>query len=168
MEMSRRAKRMQRHHKRKSKAATLNMVSLMDIFTILVFFLLVSSSTGEVLPSTKSIKLPESIAEKKPKETLTIFINDKDILVQGRKIASISSVLVTKGLVIEPLKNELDLQSKRLVGTRPAGKPFNGEVTVMGDKSIPYKLLKKVMVTCTKANYGNISLAVMKKVESED
>ena len=167
MEMSKRAKRMQRHHKRK-KSATLNMVSLMDIFTILVFFLLVSSSTGEVLPSTKSIKLPESTAEKKPKETLTIFINDTDILVQGRKIATVSSVLTTKGLVIEPLKKELDLQAKRLIGLQPEGKPFNGEVTVLGDKTLPYKLLKKIMVTCTKANYGNISLAVMKKVESED
>jgi len=168
MEMSRRAKRMARHHKRKSKAASLNMVSLMDIFTILVFFLLVSSSTGEVLPSTKSIKLPESIADKKPKETLTIFVNNTDILVQGRKIASISEVLKTKGLVIEPLKKELDLQASRLIGSQSTGKPFNGEVTVMGDKSLPYKLLKKIMVTSTKANYGKISLAVMKKVEVEE
>jgi biopolymer transport protein ExbD len=166
MEMSKRAKRMERHHKRK-KAATLNMVSLMDIFTILVFFLLVSSSTGEVLPSTKSIKLPESVADKKPKETLTIFINNEYILVQGRKIATIASVLTTKGLVIEPLKKELDLQAKRVAGLKPTGKPFNGEITVLGDKELPYKLLKKIMVTCTKANYGNISLAVMKKVESE-
>jgi len=167
MEMSRRAKRMERHHKRKSKAATLNMVSLMDIFTILVFFLLISSSSGEVLPSTKSIKLPESIADKKPKETLIIVVNDKNILVQGRKIATISRVLSTKGLEINELKKELQLQTKRIVRRETSGKPFNGEVTIMADKAIPYKLLKKIMVTCTKASYGNISLAVVKKIEPE-
>ncbi len=167
MEMSRRAKRMERHHKRKSKAAALNMVSLMDIFTILVFFLLVSSSTGEVLPSTKSINLPESTAEKKPKETLTVVVNNKHILVQGRKIVTIKQVLSTKGLVINELKKELQLQTKRIIRRKTSGKPFNGEVTIMGDKEIPYKLLKKIMVTCTKANYGNISLAVVKKIEPE-
>lgn len=167
MKMSRRAKRMERHHKIKKRSAQLNMISLMDIFTILVFFLLVSSSSGEVLPSTKSIKLPESIAEKIPKETLIIVVNDKDILVQGRKVASITEVLSTKGLIISALKKELELLSQRRVRRKATDKPFNGEVTIMGDKEIPYKLLKKIMVTCTKASYGNISLAVVKKLESE-
>lgn len=167
MKMSRRAKRMERHHKRWGGSATLNMVSLMDIFTILVFFLLVSSSTGEVLPSTKTIKLPESIAEKKPKETLTIIVNATDILVQGRKIVSIDSINNSKSEIIEPLKKELDFQTERLLRRKALGTPFNGEVTLMGDKSIPYALLKKIMVTCTKANYGKISLAVVKKIEAE-
>lgn len=167
MKMSRRAKRMQKHHQRKSRAAALNMISLMDIFTILVFFLLVSSSSGEVLPSTKSIKLPESLAEKKPKETLTIVVDGKFILVQGRKIATINQVLTTKGLVIKELKDELEQQTKRKVVRDTSGKPFNGEITIMGDKEIPYKVLKKIMVTCTKASYGRISLAVVKKIESE-
>jgi len=167
MQMSRRAKRMERHHKRKNKTATLNMVSLMDIFTILVFFLLVSSSTGEVLPSTKSIKLPESTAEKKPKETLTVIVTKEHILVQGRIIATVKQVLSTKGLVIIPLQKELQLQTKRIVRRKVSSKPFNGEITIMGDQEIPYKLLKKIMVTCTKSSYGKISLAVVKKIEPE-
>ena len=167
MKMSRRAKRMQRHHARKRRAAGLNMISLMDIFTILVFFLLISSSTGQELPNSKSIKLPESIAEKLPKETLTIMVNDKDILVQGRRITTIRDVLVTKGLVIDELKKELDIQAKRAVRPKVAGKPFNGKVTILADKKIPYKLLKKIMVTCTKASYGNISLAVVRKTETK-
>jgi len=167
MEMSRRAQRMERHHKRKKQTVALNMVSLMDIFTILVFFLLISSSSGESLPNAKSIKLPESIAEKKPKETLTVVVSNEYILVQGRKIVTVAKVLSTKGLVINELKKELQLQTKRIVRVRTSGKPFNGEVTIMGDKEIPYKLLKKIMVTCTKASYGRISLAVVKKLEPE-
>ena len=164
MKMSRRAKRMERHHKSKRRSTALNMVSLMDIFTILVFFLLISSSTGQELPNSKSIKLPESVAEKLPKETLTIMVNDKDILVQGRRVTTIRDVLVAKGLVIKELKKALEVQAKRVIRPKAtAGKPFNGKVTILADKEIPYKLLKKIMVTCTKASYGNISLAVVRK-----
>ena len=83
MKMSRRAKRMERHHKRGRRLPGFNLIALMDIFTILVFFLLVNSSDVEVLPNTKSLKLPESVANKKPEETLVVMVNDKDILVGG-------------------------------------------------------------------------------------
>ena len=66
MKMSRRAKRMDRHHVRNSRHPRFNMISLMDIFTILVFFLLVNSAEVQVT-STKAIKLPESVAEEKPR-----------------------------------------------------------------------------------------------------
>ena len=163
-EHSRRAKRMKRHHKRNKDSVGLNMVSLMDIFTILVFFLLVSSTSVQSLPSTKSIKLPESIADKLPKETVVIVVNNKDIIVQGKVIANVRTVLRTKGDEIAPLKAALLNQAKRVILKKaPDGKPINREVTIMGDKEIPYELLKKIMYTCTLASYGNISLAVTRK-----
>ena len=165
MKMSRRAKRMERHHKRLKRSAVLNMVSLMDIFTILVFFLLINSSSGEVLPNTKSVKLPESITDTKPKETVTITVNDKSIIVQGRKVADVAEIMNSSAPSIPALKEELDIQTRSIVKRADAATQFNGEVTVLGDKEIPYKLLKKIMLTCTLANYGNISLAVMQKVE---
>ena len=165
---SRRAKRMQRHHKRNRSGAALNMVSLMDIFTILVFFLLVSSTTVQEMPNTKKIKLPESIADKVPKETVVIMVSDTDIVVQGQKIASVDEVLRSNKPEIRQLKAALDNQSKRvLVKKTPDGKPINRDVTIMGDKEIPYQLLKKIMYTCTVASYGNISLAVLKKTEGK-
>lgn len=164
MKMSRRAKRMERHHKRTRRQASLNMVSLMDIFTILVFFLLVSSSTVNDLPNSKEIKLPESIAEKLPKETVVILVSSKDIVVQGRKIAEVAAVNRANLPEIFSLKKELERISKRqIVATTPDGKPVPREVTIMGDKEIPYELLKKIMFTCTRANYTNISLAVLRK-----
>jgi biopolymer transport protein ExbD len=162
MKMSRRALRMQRHHKRMGAKAGLNMVSLMDIFTILVFFLLVHSSDVETLPSAKAVRLPESLAEKSPKQTVVVTVNGEDILVQGRKIASVSQVL-DGAEVIESLKTELDYQARKSAPTPgPGGKPMR-QITIMGDKEIPYRLLKKIMLTCVRANYENISLAVLKK-----
>ncbi len=166
MKMSRRAKRMDRHHKRSRSLAELNMISLMDIFTILVFFLLVNSSDVEILPSVKSVKLPESVAEKPPKQTVVIVVNDRDILVQGRRVASVAEVFSTGGELIGPLKSELDYQASRDTYAGKAGAAGHA-ITIMGDKEIPYRLLKRIMVTCVRAKYDNISLAVVKKVQGK-
>jgi biopolymer transport protein TolR len=163
MSESRRAKRMMRHHARSKRSATLNMVSLMDIFTILVFFLLVSSSSVQDLPSAKQIKLPESVSDRLPKETVVIIVSEKDIIVQGRKVISVSDVVRDNSVYIKPLKDELIRLSLRTVRKRTVdGKPVPREVTIMGDKKIPFVLLKKIMLTCTKASYSNISLAVLR------
>jgi len=164
MSDSRRAKRMTRHHARTKRTATLNMVSLMDIFTILVFFLLVSSSSVQDLPSAKQIKLPESVSDQLPKETVVIVVGEKDIIVQGRRIALVSEISLTSNVEIKLLKDELLRLAKRTVRKVTVdGKALPREVTIMGDKKIPFALLKKIMLTCTKANYTNISLAVLRK-----
>ncbi len=169
MKASRRAKRMTRHHARTKRSAGLNMVSLMDIFTILVFFLLVSSSSVQDLPNAKQIKLPESIADQLPKETVVIVVGSKDIVVQGRKVIAVADVINSKSLDIEPLKQELTRLASRQIKKKSAdGKPIPREVTIMGDKNIPFKLLKKIMLTCTKASYTNISLAVLRKQVKKD
>ncbi len=160
MKMSRRAKRMQRHHKRSKGGASINLVSLMDIFTILVFFLLVNSSDVQNLPSTKDIQLPKSVAEQRPKETIFILISDTDLLVQGRPIARVQDILSNSDNMIPALKKELEYQASR--SNIPAEKEARREITIMGDKNIPYRLLKKIMITCNSVNYNNISLAVSK------
>ena len=156
---------MQRHHARSKGNPGLNMVSLMDIFTILVFFLLVSSASVQDLPSTKNIKLPESVADKLPKETVVILVSNEDILVQGKKIASLKDVARSSNNEIPELRKALKEQAgRRLVAVQSKdGKPIMRDVTIMGDKKIPYKVLKKIMYTCTTESFGNISLAVMKK-----
>ena len=166
MKMSRRARRMERHHKRKKAFTGFNLVSMMDIFTILVFFLLVNSSEVQVLPSTKSIKLPESVAEKKPKEAIVVVVNGRSILVQGRQVATVASVSGNPTLIIPDLKDELDHHARRAMQRHPNPAKFNGQVTIMGDKQIPFDLLKRIMVTCAQARYGQISLAVMQKQKS--
>jgi biopolymer transport protein ExbD len=162
MQMSRRARRMERNHSRSKMEASLNMVSLMDIFTILVFFLLVHSSDVENLPSTKSIKLPESIAEKSPRQTVIVSVSNEDILLQGRKVASVADALSQDGDVIDALRGELEQEAgKRAITAEAASQPR--AITIMADKEIPYRLLKKIMITCVRASFENVSLAVLKR-----
>ncbi len=163
MVKSQRARRMEKHHKRHRQSAGLNLVSLMDIFTILVFFLLVNSSDVEVLPNAKDIQLPESIAEEKAKETVTILISDEDIIVQGRPVARVDAVMQLKGNDIPQLREALLSQNDRVLRREAQDDIAGREVTIMGDKDIPYRLLKKVMATCTASDYGQISLAVLQK-----
>ena len=163
MVKSARAKRMEKHHKRHKGAGALNLVSLMDIFTILVFFLLVNSSDVETLPNAKDLQLPESISEEKAKETVVIMIGETDILVQGTSVAKVADVLNIKGNDIPQLREALKSQNDRVL-RREAQEDIAGrEVTIMGDKDIPYRLLKKVMATCMASDYGQISLAVLQK-----
>ena len=163
MVKSGRAKRMNKHHKRHKQTTGLNLVSLMDIFTILVFFLLVNSSDVQTLPNTKDLQLPESIAETKPEETVVILIGEKEILVQGTPVATIDQVMARKGNDIPALREALLSQNDRVLRREAQDDIAGREVTIMGDKDIPYRLLKKVMAPCTESDYGQISLAVLQK-----
>ena len=163
MVKSGRAKRMNKHHKRHKQLVGLNLVSLMDIFTILVFFLLVNSSDVETLPNTKDLQLPESIAEEKAKETVVILIGEVDLIVQGTPVVKIADVMATKGNDIPELREALLSQNDRVLRREASEEIVAREVTIMGDKDIPYRLLKKVMATCTESDYGQISLAVLQK-----
>ena len=163
MVKSARAKRMDKHHLRNKRNATLNLVSLMDIFTILVFFLLVNSSDVETLPNAKDLQLPESIAEAKAKETVVIIVGEQDIIVQGVPVAKVADVLARTGNSIPELRQALKSQNDRVLRRAATEEVVAREVTIMGDKEIPYRLLKKVMATCMEADYGKISLAVLQK-----
>ena len=167
MVKSGRAKRMDKHHKRNKGAGQLNLVSLMDIFTILVFFLLVNSSDVETLPNAKELQLPESIAEEKAKETVVIMIGETDLIVQGTVVAKIADIMATVGNDIPALREALLSQNDRVLRREAQDDIAGREVTIMGDKDIPYRLLKKVMATCTESDYGQISLAVLQKSSDE-
>ena len=163
MVKSARAKRMEKHHRRHKSSSALNLVSLMDIFTILVFFLLVSSSEVEVLPNAKDIQLPESIAQEKAKETVVILIGDEDIIVQGTPVVKVADVMARTDNDIPELREALKSQNDRVLRKEAQDDIAGREVTIMGDKDIPYRLLKKVMATCSQSDYGQISLAVLQK-----
>jgi len=154
-------KRAERRDRNKT-SLDMNLVSLIDIFTLLIFFLLSNTAAVEVLPSSKVVKLPESTSEKAPKETVVLVVNDKDILVQGRKIASVAEVMASDGDVIAPLKAELDERAK-VQTIRRENDAQSKAITIMGDKDISYRLLRKVMVTCARANFSEVSFAVSPK-----
>ncbi len=162
MKDSRRIKRIIRHHwRRQDSTASLNMVSLMDIFTILVFFLLVSSTDSEILPTPKAVDLPVSSAEKSPMQTLVIMVNGIDIRINDKIIVPVKRVMTNPKATIPALRQALNNYRKG-VSSRDV-KINRTAVTIMGDRQIPYKLLKKVMLTCAGSKFTHISLAVLKK-----
>jgi biopolymer transport protein ExbD len=159
---------LQKRAERRSRNKTMvdmNLVSLIDVFTILIFFLLSNAGGVEILPSPKAVLLPESISEKTPHETLVVVVSGTEILVDGRKIANVADALAAEGDLIEPLKAELDLQANRQV-IRKENEAKSRQLTIMGDKDIPYRLLRKIMVTSAKANYSDVSFAVRQRFES--
>ncbi len=167
MEMSHRAKRMERRNEKGRRTVTLNLVSLMDIFTILVFFLLVNSAQVEVLPNAKDLQLPQSIAEQKARENVVIMVTGDQILVQGRVVANVADVMGQDQLIIPGLQSALESQTDRVLRRQAMADVADREVTILGDKALPYRLLKRVMATCTAADYGRISLAVMRRAPAK-
>lgn len=165
MKQNRRVKRMARAGKHKK--ASLNLVSLMDVFTILVFFLLVNSSSSEVLEPPKNIELPDSVVDTKPRETVIVLVTEENILVQGDVVASTREVLDSKVSVVEAIKQRLLDQKKKVIGIRTKAVAESKEVTVLAHRTLPFKLLKKVMSSCTAAGYGRISLAVIQKASQQ-
>ena len=157
-EATRKMRRMDRHHKLR-KASPLNLVSLMDIFTILVFFLLVNSTSTQQLPNNKELTLPKSSAKKAPEETVIIAITKTDVLVQGRKVASITQEISNDSSdeVILGLKKELDFLSGGEIALEP--NQSGRKVTIMGDENISYELIRKILTTCQQSNYTNIAFA---------
>lgn len=162
MKQSIRARRMARHHKRGHAASKLNLVSLMDIFTILVFFLLVNSSDVEVLQTNKSIELPESTSEQRPDTTLVVQVSNENIIVGGRSVARIAEVQKSSDNNIVGLEEELKYRASRAGPLPPEKEEIGRAVTIQGDKEVPYTVLKKIMTTCAANEYRNISLAVSK------
>jgi biopolymer transport protein TolR len=163
-----RAARMARHHKRAKSQGELNLVSMIDMLTVLVFFLLVyTTNEVEILPSAKDVQLPQSIAEATAREAVVVVVSETEILMNGESLGKISDILKSKELIIPKLKTALENEVKRSVladaELTEEQRIASREVTIMADKEIPYQLLKRVMATSTAADYGQLSLAVLQK-----
>ncbi|MGH8136957.1 MAG: ExbD/TolR family protein [Steroidobacteraceae bacterium] len=162
MSMSNRARRMAQHHLRHRADAQLNLIPLIDILSVMVAFLLVYSTEVEVIQNSKGIEIPQSIAEVAPKQSVVVMITKGDLFVQGERIATVQEVRATQEPIIGPLRAAL--KRPLLVGRQMTERDLaQREITIMADKSLPYEVLKKVMATCTDADYGKISLAVLQK-----
>ena len=153
---------MQRLSRYRAKLPGINLTSLMDVFTILVFFLLVNSGS-ELLEAPRQLVLPESVVETKPRETVVIYVNKDQVLVQGEPVVSIADVLAMNGQDIEPIMTRLAELQDRVIGVRTQAVAESKEVTILADKSIPFSVVKQVMSSCTSQGYERISLAVIQK-----
>lgn len=156
MNETRRMRRMERNN-RKGEGLGLNLIPMMDILTVLVLFLLFHSFNGD-LPEQK-IELPSSVIETRPRETLAIVVSPETVMVQGEPVVNTSELYDDRVGKVPQISVRLQ-EFEREIGTTA---PENKEITLLSDKTIPFKVLKKIMSTCTASGYGRISLAVIQK-----
>lgn len=162
MSMSNRARRMMTHQIRHRADAELNLIPMIDILSVMVSFLLVYSTEVEVVQNTKSIEMPESISEQQPRETVVIMMTKDELFVQGERITSVAEIASSPAPLVAPLSAALRRPS--LIGAKLTDAEIaQREITLMADKELPYQVLRKVMATCTDADYGKISFALMQK-----
>jgi biopolymer transport protein TolR len=160
--MSNRARRMAVHHQRHQAGFELNLIPLIDILSVMVSFLLVYSTEVEVIQNSKGIEIPQSISETAPNHSVVVMITKTDLFVQGEFVESIQEVQADPAATVARLSAAL--KRPLLVGKDISEATLAArEITIMADKSLPYEVLKKVMATCTDADYGKISLAVLQK-----
>lgn len=149
------------YQKRKTSGMfKLNLVALMDIFTILVFFLLLNTGESQKIENAKFINLPDASSGIEPSNELLIYINDEKVWLGDREIVDVKDIMKAPDELIEPL-------NKALLDYKSGIKEFNEfekrnglSITIMGEKTVNYQLLKSIMVTCQESDFRNISLAV--------
>ena len=164
MKMTRRALRNIRRTRRVSGVASVNLVSMIDMFIIMIIYLLVNTAAVQVMGADQ-VDLPESLAQEPPRETVAVLISAEDILVDGEPLMKVADAKAAPGTVIEALKARLLQESPPTAAQQQAAAAGEiaegGEVNILADKTTPYSLLKKVMTTCTAAQFGDISLGVV-------
>ena len=156
---------MKRMGRNKRKVTGLNLTPLMDVFTILVFFLLFHSSGGDILETPKQIKLPDSVVETKPRETVVIMVSPEVVVVQGEAVVNTPELLDDSVRMVAGITERLERLERNIIGISTKTVAEGKEITILADKTIPFKVLKKIMSTCTGSGYGRISLAVVQKAE---
>ena len=159
----RNSRRMRRMGRSKKKIPGLFLTPLMDVFTILVFFLLFHSTGSNTLEAPKQIKLPDSVVETKPRETVVIMVSPEVVVVQGEAVISTPELLEDRIRTVAGLRERLKRLESNIIGISTKTVVESKEVTILADKTIPFKVLKKIMSTCTGSGYGRISLAVIQK-----
>lgn len=154
--------RIKQHRKRQHHGSHMALVPFIDMMTILVVFLLVNTAENDILTNTKDITVPLSISDKKPRETVVVMISKDNVMVDGRVIVTTQQIAASTDNLIPALKQELLSQNSKAIDNS-AKSIAEREVTILGDRSVPYVVIKKVMATCTDADFGKVSLAVTER-----
>jgi biopolymer transport protein TolR len=155
--------RIKRHRQRRHGANHYALIPFIDMMTILVVFLLAHTAEVDILPNTKNISIPQSLSDRKPSAAVVVMVTRDSIYVDGKLVGTVAQVVANPGPVFVPLKAALMAQNDLILRGARQTDISKREVTIMGDKSTPYSLLKKIMLTCSDAEYGKVSFAVVER-----
>lgn len=153
-------------HRQRLEPPRLNLTAMVDVFVVLLIFLLKSySAEGNITTTNKSLELPLSTSTLRPYLTLNITVTKQAIYVEDKKVEDIGPIQKGQDLLIPSLAQELKYQVERarfIAGLNPTVK-FEGKVTILGDRALPFLVLEKVMYTCSATDFNEIALAVFQK-----
>ena len=152
----------------KDKKVALNLTSMIDMFTILVVFLLKSySAEGQIVTVSDALTLPESRSEQKIELNLEIIVTNDAIVVDGEPIVFVDETIMSEGnpipILVERLSDHLEY-TRLMRGTTDEEEM---KVNIQGDVATQAILLQRVMSSCALAGYATQNLAVL-KVEGGD
>ena len=168
--------------KRKVVAA-LSLTAMVDMFTVLVVFLLQNyATTGEVLEIDKSVVLPTAESVKDLKPANVVMISSDRIMLNNEFISDYESIKDRQDWLIDTLKekieriifegneekNKLQNQIKAAVSRKNEADGKDEidsfkKITIQADQMIDFLTVKKVMYTVTEAGIIEINFAVIKK-----
>lgn len=144
----------------------LNLTPMVDVFVVLLIFLLKSYSTeGSIQISDPDLHLPTSISTQQPELTLTITVTQEAIYVEDKKVGTVAASQTLQDRLIPALAQELQFHAKRtqFIGSFNPDVEPQGKVTILGDRKLPFSVLEKVMYTCSIQGFQEIALAVLQK-----
>lgn len=162
-----------RRKKRLQPAMTIMLNSLVDILTILLLFLLKSFSVSpELNVNLPNLTLPASTSDKTPETTLSIILTKDKIVINDKTIATIKdwqiSGIKKEDLLIPGLYEYLKKEAeKQKYLAKLTGKKFDGKLTLLADKDMPFYILKKIMYTAGQAEFSLFKFATYKEEESK-
>ncbi|HUU03930.1 MAG TPA: biopolymer transporter ExbD [Myxococcota bacterium] len=151
-------------------ALDLNLTSMMDMFTIILVFLIFSfSSQDQNLKLDPDLSLPESTAAIEFKWAINVNLTPTELRVEGNTIARVKNgkfagVKVDKDKKrVMPLFNLLkkykDIESREKVN--PTGDET--VISFQADKNQQFEVVDLVMKTAAQAGYPNFRFVVLKK-----
>ncbi len=144
------------------KKATLNLTSMMDMFTIILVFLLKAyTSEGQLIQPSDTLSLPKSTIKTQSETALNLVVSQDMIMVNDKPVIAMDDVVKQNDFLIAPLQSELLLYANKAKRMEEQFElPFSGKVIIQGDREIQYKDLVKVMATCGMSDYPNMRLVV--------
>ncbi len=145
------------------------LTSMVDMFTLILVFLLISYSTGgQLMYMVNDVIMPESTSQDQLELTVEIAVAKDRIYVDGVPVMdSLKEWYSEKALLMPVLYEHLKLRAEKLKKTESTVPilHFAGKATIQADKEIPFFLLKKVLYTVDRADFPHMSLAVFQKTK---
>ena len=152
-------------HSKKNGTADLNITPMVDMFVIIVLFLVANfSASGEVLMMSKDVSLPEASNVQDIEMAPVVTISKTEVIANGQLIGRIDDFVREDYLNIPVLEEKLRDMKKQFEDLHSAANDsgaFKGDVNIQGDKDSQFKIVKRVMFSCASAGYGNINFATL-------